>query len=289
LSQFPRTFAGGSNIRGEIVGAGYSVNTAGAITASSALLWTAQGITNLGSLGGPVTAALAVNDSNLVVGYGSVAAGGRTAAWAWRDGVMSEITTLPGATQSYAYDVSNTGYIAGLATAPGITSRPWVHRNGVTTILPIPDGMRSGSANAVNNAGIVVGSYEANRVIGTFMASMWVGGAQIDLGTLGGAFPSSVARSINSQQDVVGTASNDNGDTGFLWRGGTMYDLRTLLEPGSPSTQILAATGINDAGQIAATALVNGRQFAVLLTPVPTPGTVAVLALAGVFVIRRRR
>jgi uncharacterized membrane protein len=53
----------------------------------------------------------------------------------------------------------------------------------------------------------------------------------------------------------------------FLYVGGQMRDLNTLLVPNS-GWVLSRATGINDSGQIAATGTRNGKTHALLLTPV---------------------
>ena len=80
----------------------------------------------------------------------------------------------------------------------------------------------------------------------------------------------------------------------FLYTGGTMYDLNTLILPGSgvSNIQVLqnGTNSINDLGQIAAFGVVGGQTRALRLTPTPEPASAALLlggaALLG---LRRRR
>ena len=102
-----------------------------------------------------------------------------------------------------------------------------------------------------------------------------------DLGTLGG---DSFAAGLNGVGYVVGRSD----DRAFLWRGGAMADLNDLLPAGS-GWELYYATGINDSGQITGGAVMNGRGQAFLMTPVPEPGTFAVLSLALLALARRRR
>lgn len=288
LENYERTYAARVNIRGEIVGAGYSTNAAGNITQARALLWIGNNLTDLGGLGGPRSAALAINDDRTVVGYADVAGQSRVGAWIWRANTLSELPALTGATEVYPYDLSNTGFVVGTAAGGGV-SRPWIYAGGATSELPLPAGTRTGAAYAVNNVGVAVGGYESNRIRGEFTASRWEGGVRTDLGSLGSWWKWSMASDVNASGQIVGNSSLEDTMTGFLWQGGTMYDLRTLLEPGAPSTEILSANGINDSGQIAATVRIDTRQYAVLLTPVPAPGAGALLLAAGALAARRRR
>ena len=128
-------------------------------------------------------------------------------------------------------------------------------------------------------------------------AFVWSNGTMTDLGTLGGNFSEGVA--INSSGEVVGTSETSTGaEDGFLWSNGTMTDLgsnfspaaindsgvivggqfvysggtlqnlNTLIPQGSPY-QIQSATGINDKGQIVANATdtATNQNHALLLTP----------------------
>src|SRR5712692_5455338 len=70
------------------------------------------------------------------------------------------------------------------------------------------------------------------------------GYAIVDVGTLGGA--SSEATGVNNSGQVVGSSTTAAGAThGFLYAGGAMTDLGTMI--GGSSSH---ATGINDLGQV---------------------------------------
>jgi len=126
----------------------------------------------------------------------------------------------------------------------------------------------------------------------------------LDLGTLGDlglsddgttySVTSSYANDINNAGQVVGYSGhyNDNGDIahGFLWDGGNLIDLNSLLSADTVSAGwvIASADGINDQGVILGTAFntndlsgFSGRSF--LMTPVPVPAAVWLFgsALAG--------
>jgi probable HAF family extracellular repeat protein len=69
---------------------------------------------------------------------------------------------------------------------------------------------------------------------------------------------------------VVGYAYTSGGDAAhhaFLYSDGVMYDLNNLIPTGS-GWELLAASGINDAGQIAGWGRHSGGTRAFLLTPV---------------------
>lgn len=85
--------------------------------------------------------------------------------------------------------------------------------------------------------------------------------------------PASEAYASNAGGLVVGRAYHPlepggwEGARAFLWQHGALTALNDLLPPGS-GWDLTAAFGINDAGQIVGAGTRNGRQQAVLLTPV---------------------
>jgi probable HAF family extracellular repeat protein len=123
-------------------------------------------------------------------------------------------------------------------------------------------GGGSSYANGINNAGQIVGYYEA---AGTYRAFLWTAsnGMQ-DLGTLGG--DSAIASGINSAGQVVGTARNASGEVhAFLWTPTSgMRDLGDTLR-GTFSS----AVAINDLGDVTGTASEAGdiRYVAFLRAP----------------------
>src|SRR4051794_8045864 len=90
-------------------------------------------------------------------------------------------------------------------------------------------GGRFSLANAINDAGQVVGLAETASGRGHATLFNTRGGANLDLGTLGGN--SSEAAAINNDGQIVGMASTAGGKshaTLFNTRGGANLDLGTL-------------------------------------------------------------
>jgi probable HAF family extracellular repeat protein len=73
-----------------------------------------------------------------------------------------------------------------------------------------------------------------------------------DLATLGGS--ESFGFAINNLGQVTGRSLivGNRADHAFLYSGGTMYDLNSLVVAGLGNTILDNATGINDSGQIIA-------------------------------------
>jgi probable HAF family extracellular repeat protein len=76
---------------------------------------------------------------------------------------------------------------------------------------------------------------------------------------------SSYAYGVNDSGEVVGYSWLADGDQqAFLYTGGTMLDLNSLI-PTNSGWELLTAYGINDSGQITGEGLYNGQLSAFLL------------------------
>lgn len=113
-------------------------------------------------------------------------------------------------------------------------------------------------ANAINNAGQIVGSATLADGI-TRHATLWYGSTVTDLGTLGGTF--SYAYAINNIGQVVGNSytTGDTAQHATLWYGSVATDLGTL------GSGFSVAKDINDNGLITGSSFnTNGTIQAVL-------------------------
>jgi probable HAF family extracellular repeat protein len=240
--------SGGAAINGsgDIVGAGLPDKSG----VSQAFFWEGAGGTQwLGSLGGVLSAAGGINDSNAVVGLSYTSSFYQHAfLWTPSNGMQDitpDLTSIGGAT---AVAVNSSNQVAGYyfpngsRTAVGFS---WTQAGGLQNIGP------AGTiALAINDSATVVG--QSPNAQGYKHAFMWSqSGGMRDLGTLGGV--ASSALSINKNGWIVGTSLTALPGGllhGFLWtpsNGMTDFTVLAGLSTGLQPYDVQ----VNDAGVIA--------------------------------------
>ena len=287
------------NDRGVVVGTSYSGG------AAQATLWDAGGATRIGSLGGGDSYGTGVNNLGAVVG-GSATSGGQARAFLYEAGEWTDIGADWAGGWSVAYDVSDSGQVAGYGQLPGGCFRgfTWNADEGMTVMGTL--GGPNSYALAINSAGQAAGHAQLRG--GAMHAVLWDGDVIGDLGTLGGG--SSFAYDLNDWGDIVGYSwlAAGGGAHAFLFTGGVMLDLNSLLLPDS-GWVLQEAYAINNAGQIGGVGLYNGQRTGFRLDPLatalsfraadvptvhnPEPGTITLFALGlgliGLGIWRRKR
>ena len=96
-------------LAGVLVAVAVTAAGKGSTAASGQARWV---ITDLGTLGGKSSEAVAINDQGQVIGF-SATAKGRNHAFLWREGKLSDLGVLPGGSASGASAINEHGQIVG--------------------------------------------------------------------------------------------------------------------------------------------------------------------------------
>ncbi len=196
-------------------------------------------------------------------------------AFAWRNGLRTDLGALPGENSSAIYELNGSGVGAGFSenglsdpntgTAAGVAV---LFKQGqVIDLGTLPGGSQS-FAQSINDRGQVAGNSsngiaDPNSFFGwgtQTRAFVWQNGVMQDLGTLGGT--DSVETRMNAQGQISGASYTNNPATGtptmdpFLWEKGHMRDLGSFGGTfGFPADQ-----GLNDHGEVAGASNLPGDQ-----------------------------
>jgi probable HAF family extracellular repeat protein len=234
---------------------------------------------------GKGSSAYGINDSGQVVGGYGVGRAFRTGPNATFNAATDDLGNLGGGS-AMARGINKSGQVVGGSTVSAGVQHAFRTASGAV-IDPSTDdlgtaGGISSSASAINDNGQVVGNSQiANGETHAFRtaANAPINPTTDDLGTLGG--PLSLARAINGAGEVVGYSelADQSIIHAFLYSGTAMQDLNDLIEPGLSGWMLFDAVGINDAGQIVGRGSHEGQGRVFLLTPVPEPSTLVLLAM----------
>jgi probable HAF family extracellular repeat protein len=284
---------GGINDRGEAVGMaetsvldpnGEDMCAFGTQKTCRPFLWQNGHIMALPTLGGNNGQAAAINNRGQIVGISETTVpdsgcpsskhpGTTILPVMWEKGEVRALPTLPGEPDGFVQGLNDQGQAVGATgtcTSFAIHAVLWESDHA----FQLADLGHTGSdAYAINDHGQAVG-YVSTTDGSTIVASLWPNGAHgavTNLGILpgdGAAF----ATGINNRAQVVGSTFNSEGwSRGFIWQNNVMTDLNTLI-PGDSNLKIIAASNINERGQISGMAMVKtgpdaGKIHAILLTP----------------------
>src|SRR5215472_3333538 len=277
------------NNAGQVVGAAANtipdpLSMFGFGTQTRAFLWQNGAIQDLGTLGGPDAAALAVNASGHVAGFSytdatptPVTGLPTTHPFLWENGSMIDLGTLGGTLAGPSFllvggdsnvYLNNRNQVVGASTLAGdLIFHPFLWDHGVLTDLGTLGG-DNGEPSWINDGGEVVGAADLPGGA-PHHGFLWRNGVMTDLGAFAS---SSFAEAINSRGQIVGRsrigAVTNPVQHAFLWEnGGPMIDLNTLI-PANSGVLLVDACCINDRGEIAPLGfLPNGEMRTFLLIP----------------------
>jgi probable HAF family extracellular repeat protein len=259
-------------MRKEIVSLVFSLLGFSASFSLAAVPYQAIELGTLGSTDNWSTETRAINDAGQVVGW-SKTADGKTHAFLWENGIMTDIGTFQGQ-DTYAYginekgqvigrsywgsafiwdkmngmrgigsmslaygdSINESGQVAGFGNVSGLGFRARLYdpQVGITTLWP----SEYSAAYGINDLGQVVGG------AGDEHAALWDINGKIDLGTLGGIKSRAIA--INNAGLIVGYSETSTGTVNpFLWSEEQGMINLVGLDGGTGW-----AFGINDIGQV---------------------------------------
>jgi probable HAF family extracellular repeat protein len=245
----------------------------------------AVALTDLGTLGGSHSEALAINVRGQVAGFSTTATGERHAFF-WDGGAMRDLGAFAGGTFGSPFIALND---AGQVAFTSLVASGETHAvlwDGTTVRDLGTLGGDYSEATAINATGtvvgfsrIVAGGFDFHAVVwdhgalrdlglgralainsrgqvtgfGASHAFLWNGTTLLDLGTLGGG--TSMGTIINERGQVAGFSSLASGTShAFFWDGATMQDLGAVGGddwPGDPSSWFSNATAFDGRGRVA--------------------------------------
>jgi len=192
----------------------------------------------------------------------------------WKNGVQTDLGSLPGANNSFPAWVNDQGDVVGfsensvidpLTGFPEIIGVLW--KDGVILDLGTMGGNAS-YPNAINNRGQVVGAAlntipDSNAtslwgpvfpVATQFRAFLWQQGVMQDLGTLGGNDAGAVFVNERGQVSGVSLTKTNNVDT-FFWENG-----KKMVDIGTFGGSVTTPWAMNNRGQVSGDANTTGDQ-----------------------------
>ncbi|MBM4287189.1 MAG: hypothetical protein FJ135_03385 [Deltaproteobacteria bacterium] len=244
----------------------------------------------------PYTLAQSLNESNNIVGFSNNADASMKAVVWWNAAAAPQVLGSLGGdlAPGRAMDINNSQQIVGFSHTQKYDindtnhDRPfyWTEGTGMVkmgTLRTDPD-TGSGEANAINNAGLIIGVAETDSGVRQAFWSPLYSGFVVALaglggqGVYGGYDYYSYAFDVNDSNQTVGFTYNAaNVRRACFWdddNAWAVQDLNDLVVNLPPGVSLMAATGINAAGDIVGVTSTNhafiiSQDPSITITPVP--------------------
>jgi probable HAF family extracellular repeat protein len=237
---------------------------ASAQTATALVAGGTYAIVDLGTFGGRLSEAIAINDAGAITGWSDVPAGGQR-AFVFENGKLTDLGTLGGRT-SFGFAINASGAIAGMSQVADGTGHAalWTREGAGWKIADLGGlGGDMARALAINDAGDVVGqAYDASRSSHAFR---WSKGSFTDLGAVAKA--ETAAHAISAGGAVAGFLRVGPGGPGALhaclWTVGRVVDLGEPWAMGP----FAGAFAIDDAGETLSHVVVDGKMLRLMRLP----------------------
>ncbi len=212
---------------------------------------------DLGTLGGDVSLAVAINQSGQVAGT-STNWNGEWRAFLYKQGVMKDLGSLGGG-YSDARSMNDKGQVVGLSFLDSTYYHGFLYTNGkMVDLTPEVGGGVDSQGMAINGLGDVAGSVGEGGPLGAAPRNMFIRHAgtttvlgRIDLGGDTRCWP----HAINNARHIVGTCDDtiSYAQVAVLWNGQALIDINRLLRQGSGWT-VTDAVAIDQSDRVLAVA-----------------------------------
>lgn len=183
---------------------------------NDAVFWVDDEITSIGTLGGFLGTALRINNNNIIIGQSNTAISDLPRGFVWtEDDGMQEIPPIDIGEVGHVRDINDSNVIVGVGTLDSDShATMWTDYTKVPVRLPVLRGDGDSVANAINNAGYIVGS--ASTAQGS-RARLWIDDEKVyDLNDLLAeplGFPIGAASAITDNGLILAHGSDPRAGT----------------------------------------------------------------------------